>query len=322
MADTMTKREREMTKRERFEAAVRGAPVDRPPFTAWIHFGTDLAGGTEHALRHARFARDYDLDICKVVNDFRYPLPAGLETLLEPADMKRLGRASLDAPSFAEELKCIRLLRAELGPDMPIMITTFDPFQQVMRRVGYTKARFVFDHPDEALVMLSAVCDTFCDYMRAVREAGCDGVFYSINGAITPPGKRGIDDATYRTFVRPFEIRMAEAMAGMVRVLHVHGTSLTLDRVLDYPFEVLSVSDRLKGNPTLTQLRSMTDRCLMGGIDESSIIEMSLPELREHVRDAVRQAGRERFILSPGCTIPTQTPWYLLRAIRETVATL
>jgi uroporphyrinogen decarboxylase len=49
---------------------------------------------------------------------------------------------------------------------------------------------------------------------------------------------------------------------------------------------------------------------------------MSLPELREHVRDAVRQAGRERFILSPGCTIPTQTPWYLLRAIRETVATL
>ena len=171
---------------------------------------------------------------------------------------------------FAEALKYMRLLRAELGPDVPIMITTFDPFQQVTRRVGYTKAKFVFEHPDEAIPMLERVCDALCDYMHAVREAGCDAVFYSIDGAITPPAKRGIDDATYRTFVRPCEIRMAEAMAGMVRVLHVlhvHGSSLTVERVLDYPFEVLSVSDRLKGNPT-------------------------------------------------------QTPWYLLKAIGETVATV
>jgi uroporphyrinogen decarboxylase len=311
-----------MTRRERFEAAVRGAPVDRPPFTAWIHFGTDALGGTEHAMRHARFARDYDLDVCKVVNDFRYPLPVGLETLLEPADMLRLGRAPMHSPSFAEELKCIRLLRAELGPDWPIVITTFDPFQQVMRRVGYTKARFVFDHPDEAIPMLEAVCETLCEYMREVRAAGCDGVFYSINGAITPPAKRGIDEATFRRFVRPYEVRMLEAMAGMVRVLHVHGSSLTIERVLDYPFEVLSVSDRLKGNPSLTRLRELTAACLMGGIDESSVIEMSLPEVRAQVRDAVAQAGRQRFILSPGCTIPTQTPWYLLRAMSETVATL
>jgi uroporphyrinogen decarboxylase len=309
-----------MTRRERFEAAVRGGPIDRPPFTAWIHFGTDNAGGTEHALRHARFARDYDLDVCKVVNDFRFPIPDGLETLAAPADMLHPGwRAPAGAASFAEELKCVRILRAELGPGWPIMITTFDPFQQVMRRVGFTKARLVFEHPEESLPMLEAVCATMCAYMAEVRAAGCDAVFYSINGAIAPPARRGIDDATYRRFVRPYEIRMLEAMQGMTRVLHVHGSSLEIGRVLDYPFDVLSVSDRLKGNPTLAELRGLTDRPLMGGIDESTLIEMSLPEVREQVRDAVRQAGRERFVLSPGCTIPTQTPWYLLRAIRETV---
>ena len=315
MADTMTRR-------ERFEAAVRGEPVDRPPFTAWIHFGTDNAGGTVHAMRHARFARDYDLDICKVVNDFRFPGVDGMETLLEPADMLRFGRPPLTSPSFAEELKCIRLLRAELGPDWPIMITTFDPFQQAMRRLGYTKAQFVFDHPEQAIPMLDAVCETMCAYMREVREAGCDGVFYSINGAISPPHKRGLDDATFRRFVRPYEIAVLEAMAGMVRVLHVHGTSLTMSRVLDYPYEVLSVSDRLPGNPSLAELRRMTGRCLMGGVDESAVVEMSLPEVRAQVRDAVAQAGRTNFILSPGCTIPTQTPWWLLRAMRETVATV
>lgn len=308
-----------MTRRERFEAAVRGAPVDRPPFTAWIHFGTDNAGGTVHAMRHARFARDYDLDICKVVNDFRYPGPAGLETLREPADMLRYGRASMNEPSFVEELKCIRLLRAELGPDWPIMITTFDPFQQVMRRVGYTKAQMVFEHPEQSIPMLEAVCETMCAYMAEVRAAGCDGVFYSINGAISPPAKRGIDQATFARFVQPYERRVLESMSGMVRALHVHGQSLTMSRVLDYPYEVLSVSDRLAGNPSLTQLRGMTSACLMGGIDESAVIEMSLPEVRAQVRDAVAQAGRQKFILSPGCTIPTQTPWYLLRAMREAI---
>ncbi|MFM1989235.1 MAG: hypothetical protein RJA99_2192 [Pseudomonadota bacterium] len=115
---------------------------------------------------------------------------------------------------------------------------------------------------------------------------------------------------------------MAGAMAGRVRVLHVHGSSLTIERVLDDPFEVPSVSDRLEGDPTLVQLRGMTDRCLMGGLDESSVTEMSLPEVRAQVRDAVARAGRTRFILSPGCTIPTHTPWYLLKAIGETVSTL
>jgi uroporphyrinogen decarboxylase len=177
-------------------------------------------------------------------------------------------------------------------------------------------------NPNGLIPMLERVCDALRDSMHAVSDAGCDGVFYSINGAITPPAKRGIDDATYRTFVRPYEIRMAEAMAGMVRVLHVHGSSLTIERVLDCPFEVPSVSDRLKGNPTLAELRGLTDRRLMGGIDESSIIEMSLPEVRAQVRDAIAQAGRERFILSPGCTIPTQTPRYLPKALRETVETV
>ncbi|MCC6250414.1 MAG: hypothetical protein IT499_21965 [Rubrivivax sp.] len=311
-----------MSKRERFLAAVAGAAVDHPPCTAWIHFGTDHLGGAEHAARHARFVRDNDWDICKVVNDFRYPAPPGLETLLEPRDLLRFEPLALSADSFAEELACVRALRAEFGAQMPIMITTFDPFQQVMRRVGYTRAAFVYGQRAEALRMLDAVCDTMCRYMHALREAGCDAVFFSVNSAICPPNKRGVDDETFRTFLRPFELRMLEAMQGMVRVLHVHGTELDMTRVLDYPVEVLSVSDRLRGNPSLAELRRLSDKCLMGGIDESSLIEMSLPELRAHVRDAVAQAGREKLILSPGCTIPTQTPWYLLQAFRDVSRTL
>jgi uroporphyrinogen decarboxylase len=311
-----------MNKRERFLAAVQGTKVDRPPCTAWIHFGSDHLGGTEHAMRHARFVRDNDWDICKVVNDFRYPLPGSVETLSAAEDMRHIRRAPMTSENFAEELKCIRLLRAEFGPDMPIMITAFDPYQQVLRRVGYTRAPLVLAHPDLALEMLDAVCSSMCQYMQEVRRAGADAVFFSINSAICPPSPRGVTEEIFHTMMRPFEVRMLEAMAGLIRVLHVHGTSLDVKRVLDYPMEAISVSDRLPGNPSLRELRAMTDKCVMGGIDESKFAERSLPEVREEVRDCVRQIGREKFILAPGCTIPTQTPWYLLRAIRETCESL
>jgi uroporphyrinogen decarboxylase len=307
-----------VNKRERFMAAIQGGPIDRPPCTAWIHFGTDRLGGREHAFRHARFVRDNDWDICKVVNDFRYPAPEGMETLTAAADMRRFGRAPMSSEAFVEELKCIRLLRAEFGPDMPIMITGMDPFQQVLRRVGYGRASLIFANREAALAMLDAVCASMCEYMGLVRDAGCDAVFFSINSAICPPNSRGVSDEVARTFLRPFEIRMLEAMAGMVRVLHIHGTSLDVRRVLDYPMEAVSVSDRLPGNPSLREMRAMTDKCLMGGVNEGAIAERSLPEVREEVFDCTRQIGREKFILSPGCTIPTQTPWYLLKAIRET----
>ena len=311
-----------MNKRERFLAAVQGKAVDYPPCTAWIHFGSDHLGGTEHALRHARFYRDNDWDICKIVNDFRYPAPEGLETLSTAADIRRFRGVPLTSENFTEELKCIRLLRAEFGPDMPIMLTSFDPYQQVLRRVGYTRAPLLLSNPDATLETLEAVCTCMCQYMQEVQRAGCDAVFFSINSAICPPHPRGINDEVFRSLMRPFEVRMLEAMAGMVRILHIHGTSLAIKRVLDYPMEAVSVSDRLADNPSLKELRAMTDKCLMGGIDESKLAERSLPEVRDEVRDCVRQIGKEKFILSPGCTIPTQTPWYLLQAIRETCRSL
>jgi len=87
--------------------------------------------------------------------------------------------------------------------------------------------------------------------------------------------------------------------------------------VLDYPCEVISVSDRLAGNPRLAQLRKMTDKCLMGGLDETRFQERTLPSLAAEIDDAVAQAGRQKFILAPGCTIPSFTPKRSLQFLRE-----
>ena len=134
----------------------------------------------------------------------------------------------------------------------------------------------------------------------------------------TDAGERGIDDETFRTFLRPFDLRVLEAMQGMVRIVHVHGTHVDIRRVLDYPCEAFSVSDRLPGNPSLAELRRVTDKCLMGGVNEARIPEYALPVLRAEMRDALRQAGKRKFLIAPGCTVASHTAQHILRCLRDT----
>ena len=306
-----------MKKRERFLAAIEGRAVDRPPVTAWVHFLSDHLSGEETAGLHAKFLRAYDWDVAKLMNDYRYPVPPGLELLDSAVALRRFKSLSLDERAFAEQLRAIESLRRELGPDWPILDTLFDPYQQVLRNVGFSQAGAIVMHREAALEMLDAVADTLCRYVAAARAAGADGFFLSINGAIREGFPRGASEAVFREFQRPFDLRLLAAAEGAVRVLHVHGVGLDLDRVLDYPCEAFSVSDRLQGNPTLAQLRERTGRCLMGGIDETRIQERTLPDVRAEIDDALAQAGRERFILAPGCTLPSFSPQRTLRHVRD-----
>lgn len=311
-----------MNRRERFLAAVEGREPDRPPVTCWVHFLSDHLSGEDTAELHLKFQREYDWDVVKLMNDYRYPIPAGLERLDSAEGMRRFRRLSLDEPAFARQLVAIRKLRRELGPDVPIIDTLFDPYQQVVRNVGFSEGVHIPQHRQVALDMIDTVCDTLCDYVAAARDAGADGFFLSINTAIRDGFPRGVSDAVAKEFQRPYDLRLLEAAAGTVRILHIHGVGLNLDRVRDYPCEVLSLSDRLKGNPSLAQLRAEFGKCLMGGIDETRIQERPLPDLRAEIDDALAQAGRTHWIVAPGCTVASFTPQRSLRCLRDHAGTL
>ena len=100
--------------------------------------------------------------------------------------------------------------------------------------------------------------------------------------------------------------------------MHAHGNPLDLTRVLAYPCEVLSWSDRLQGNPSIASVRKLTPKCLMGGVDETRLQEHSLPEIRAEVADALAQAGGARnFILSPGCNVVSGIALRSLACMRD-----
>lgn len=158
---------------------------------------------------------------------------------------------------------------------------------------------------------------SICNYLGELKRIGVDGFFYSVNAAIPEEFPRGSSKEVHETFLRPFDLEVLAAAEGMVRVLHVHGNGLDLGRIDGYPFEVLSLSDRSPDNPSLAELRKHTNRCLMGGLDESALPDMSLDALARQIDDAIEQAGRRGFVLAPGCTFPSFSPGRTLAFLRE-----
>ena len=132
------------------------------------------------------------------------------------------------------------------------------------------------------------------------------------------PGERGVDERTFRTFLETFDLKVLESMQGLVRILHVHGTHVDMRRVLDYPCEVFSVSDRLAGDPkSLSELRTMTDKCLMGGIDETRCTTARYQSCATRFATPSDRPANADSSWRPAARAP-QTPEHIWRCVRET----
>ena len=85
---------------------------------------------------------------------------------------------------------------------------------------------------------------------------------------------------------------------------------------MDYPVHALSWAD-LNGGPSIAEARRRTPFTLMTGLDHARFAEGSARRAREGVRAALAAGGETRFILAPGCSLPTYAYPPLIRAARE-----
>lgn len=307
-----------MNKIQRFISAVKNLEVDRPPVTTWVHFQSDHLSPEDLANLHIWYHETYDWDFVKVMNDYRYPVPDGINDLSDPSVLSRYEPIPMHTPALKKQLTCLKILRSRLGPDVPIIETLFEPYQQIIRNIGFDELPRFFDGADFSLAALEAVTKSTCEYIDAARPY-IDGIFISINGAIPPEEPRGVTEHQHATFLQPFTARIIEHAAGLIRILHAHGTKIQLDRIKNYPYEVLHVSDRIPGNPSLTDLRKFNDKCIMGGINELALPNYSLSHLTEQIKESLTIGGPTHFILAPGCTIPSFTSARTLHHLRNSV---
>ena len=311
-----------MTPRQRLMAAVQGRAVDHVPVSAWMHFGAEFWPPAEVARLHADFSRAYDWDFVKVMADYRLPMPRGLlGSGANHSELVRflghIGRDLENAACFAGQQELLQALRRQLGPEAVLIDTGYDPWNNVLRNLGRDLEGALLQYPAQTLSALERVCQATCHHVQQLQRMGVEGYFYATNAGIAQTQPRGLSQAVYERFVRPFDIAILEAAKGMVRVLHAHGTGIELARLEGYPFEVIHLSSRSAGNPSLLDLRRWTDRCVMGGIDEQSFTSTSLAGLASQMTDAVQQAGSQGLILAPGCSVPASSAARSLQFVRE-----
>ncbi len=305
-----------MTKKERITAALSGRETDRVPFSAYMHSSIHDRSIERFVEFTLGFYRKYDPDYIKAMFDEHYDLPATYDFIRSAEIWRELEEFDPHLGAFGRVLEGLKRVKSAVGPDVPVIQTIFLPFH-FGQRLAYRRILEDFKREPEAVrAGLTAIARNTAAFGRAcLSEAGIDGFFLGAYGC----ERSWTSEEFYRDHVRPFDLMVVEALAAAepapITILHIHGVrDIHFNLLKDYPVDALSWEDRAAG-PSLERARTLTDKCLVGGVDFEKARRCAPEEVVAEGREAIKAAGGRGFILAPGCTFKPDTPEANIRAL-------
>ncbi len=321
-----------MTKRERLMTAIRGGAVDRIPVSLWQHFPNRDRTAEELAEQTVQFQRRYDFDFVKMtpmglygVEDWgtvpRYfpgtmkPPVEGTYGVQSDAGWAKVRPLDVTRGRYGQEVSAVRMVRRELGPEVPVLQTIFSPLTTARKLAGDLVVAGVRENSARLRRALGAITETTVNFARACLEAGADGLFFATQCATSDL----LTQEEYRIWGRPYDLEVLEAVRGSASIvlLHIHGLNVYFRDLVDYPVDIINWHDR-RTTPSLREARSLTGRCLAGGVDElGTLVNAGLEEVAAQVRDAIAQCEGKGLVVSPGCVVPPDCPEQRYRAVLQ-----
>lgn len=322
-----------MEKRERVEAVMRGAAVDRVPFGLWRHFHGQDRTPEELATSTLQFALQFEPDVVKLTptglygvedwgvdrayfDDPHRPPERTRPAFDDPSGWARLRPLDPTSGALGRELRALHLTGAGLGLDWPLLMTVFSPLTLAYKLVGNRLVDDLRSAPETVEAGLARIAETTADFALLCLEAGADGIFFASQLAT----HRFLTPAEHARFGEPFDRAVLDAVAGRswLTVLHLHGTDVFFDLANHYPVHAVSWHDR-ETEPDLASAARQTGRILMAGLDRR-LFEAGTPgQVEAQARQAPAATGGRRLILAPSCVIPTPSPPENLHAVRRAV---
>ncbi len=305
-----------MTKIERLRATLAGKRADRIPFSIWYYFGNQHTSAEMTAQIHLDFFRAYDLDFLKVMNDYDYPMPDGMDYVATPRDLAKIAPLDMRKTPMGTQLEVIERIAGELKGKAFFVDTVFNAWYTLRRNIVKEEMpKLMKEHPEAVERALSVINENLIQFALASLERGSDGIFYAV-----PATAESVTPEQFERFIRPFDLAFLNAIKGKgeFHILHAHGEELYFDRILDYPAHALSWAD-LNGGPSIEKARNLTSLVLITGLDHVHFPFVSTKVIREQAKAAMEQAGNSKFILAPGCTVQSFAFPPLIRAARDAV---
>lgn len=323
-----------MTRRERLEATIAGEPVDRMAMALWRHFPGDDQRPDDLAAATLQWQRQYDWDFIKVSPSSSFCLVdwgaadrwvGGDEgnreytkrVIERPEDWARLPVLDPRAGFIGGQLRCLELIGAAVGRDVPFIQTIFSPLAQARNLAGGERLIVhLRQAPDLVRAGLETITESTVRFIEACKPTGIAGLYYAVQYA-TP---RALNEVEYRAFGEPYDRWVLAAASDLwFNLGHLHGPDPMFDLVAAYPLQALNWHDR-ESPPSLAEGQRRFAGAVCGGLEHwEDLLRGDPAQVRAQVADAIAQTGGQRLIVSSGCVAPVNAPFSNLRAVREAV---
>lgn len=335
---------------QRIRAMLNGEPIDRVPIAGWRHFPLREIDPRDFCTQTVNYTRNNGWDLCKIMyhafyfmEDYgaviRYTQDPNVwngqivkRAWDHPADMLSARVLDVKSGHLGNYLEATRRICDQLHGEVPVIATVFSPLTVVKDNFGFyyheILEKLMEHNPRELTYALESITETEIEWVRALRNAGCDGVFFATQVA-TPLSCTLPHYIQYDKSYSAAVLDEAARLGMWFNVLHIHGNNdLYFKESLDLNAQAISWENLIgERRTTLEQARSMTDKILCCGIDRENDFRCKdndrnqvYQTLQLRLTSALREAGgKDRLIFAPGCSIKVADPEYLSTLIREVV---
>lgn len=234
----------------------------------------------------------------------------------DEAEAQALPVPAVGAGRTGVYIDAIRMAKEQIT-DRPVLAGAIGPFSLAGRLVDVSEAMYLcYDEP-ELLHTLLDKCTAFSiDYIRALRDAGADGVVLAepLAGLISPDQER--------EFSAPYVRRIVQAVQEDAFPVIYHNCGNYAYLMTDSIRENGCMAYHFGDSVDLQQMldRMGPDRLILGNISPSAQFRNGTPEtMARAVRELLGTCGSyANFIPSSGCDVPPGSPWENIEAFFET----
>jgi uroporphyrinogen decarboxylase len=321
------------THKERIQACLHNQILDHPPVALWRHFPVDDQEPKSLADATLNFQNTYDFDLVKVtpassfcvrdwgvedewMGDTEGTRRYNKRIIHDPRDWEKLSVLEPNVTHLAGQLGCLRFIRAELGPDTPLLQTIFNPLSQAKNLAGNDLLiAHLRLYPEAVMQGLVTIAETTRRFVEACLDTGIDGIFYAIQHA--QAGLLTLEE--YQTFGLPYDEKVLEpALELWCNLLHLHGHNVYFSLLDSLRFQIVNWHDR-ETFPSLTEAQKVFTGVVCGGMRQDTLVYGDQVQVLNEAADAIQQTDGKRFILGTGCVVPVIASHGNILAARKSV---
>lgn len=330
-----------MTHTERLRAMLEHQSIDRLPVAMWGHFmNLEDRNATDFSKALIDFQNNYDFDFVKIMSNSYY-LTEDMGNVIRPSKTNEdaafllADKLAVEAPedwyklkvpdvkkgALAREVEVAKRLVDYYQGTVPILPTIFSPLMwcvymywpmQEQFKVQFTGdglvppiEEYISAHEREIRYGLEVVTETNNQLIEEYIKAGADGFFFAQPYAHFTWSS---PDMFYQ-YAKKYDLENLSKTVGKTwfNMLHVCGTNhVNMQLVLDYPVQAYNWDDLMPGNPSIAEVRSMTDKVLIGGMDRHKDFFLDTrDEIKSRIQEraqTARKAAGSQYIFGSGCS--------------------